>query len=103
MSRYARRVDGNHAAIVAHLRAAGCAVLDLHALPGGLDLLIGFRGRLWLVEVKDGAKSASRRALTPAEVATIESFQRAGCPVLVVLSADEALTAIGAIDAQRPA
>ena len=60
MSR-ARRVDANHAQIIADLRNIGAAVLDVHALPGALDLLVGWRGVLHLVEVKDGAKPPSRR------------------------------------------
>ncbi len=97
MSRYARRVDGNHREIVSGLRAVGVAVLDIHAVAGALDALVGFRGRLLLLEIKDGRKSASRRKLTPAELATIALFQRNDCPVFVVDSLDAALRAIGAI------
>lgn len=97
MSRYARRVDGNHREIVSGLRAVGVAVLDLHALAGTLDALAGFRGRIVLLEIKDGSKPASRRKLTPAEVTTIALFQRNDCPVHVVDSLDAALRAVGAI------
>ena len=96
MSR-ARRVDANHAQIIADLRNIGAAVLDVHALPGALDLLVGWRGVLHLVEVKDGAKPPSAQRLTPAEVATIARFRALGCPVHSVTSGDAALRAIGAI------
>lgn len=47
------RVDANHAAIVAALRAVGCSVLSLAGLGGGVpDLLVGVRGRTMLLEVK---------------------------------------------------
>jgi hypothetical protein len=66
--RRASRVDANHAEIVAAFRACGCQVLDLSRVGGGCpDLLVRVRGIIVLVEVKDGVKSPSRRALTPAE------------------------------------
>lgn len=90
-----RRVDANHSEIVQALRQVGAVILDTHTIPGGLDILVGFRGTLMLWELKDGAKSKSRRALTPAESVTIDDFLRQGCPVFVVESVDEALALIG--------
>ena len=53
MSRYARRVDDNHSAIVKALRAAGCSVQSLASIGRGCpDLLVGYAGRTLLVEVK---------------------------------------------------
>lgn len=50
-----RRVDGNHAEIVAVFKAAGCSVMDLAAVGGGVpDLLIcAPDGRSYLVEIKN--------------------------------------------------
>ncbi len=93
----ARRVDGNHGDVFRMAREVGAEVLDLHALPGALDGLVGYRGRLYLVEVKDGAKVKSQRKLTLAEIETIERFRRVGCPVLVVETSDDLLRGIGAI------
>ena len=62
------RTDSNHAEIVEALRRAGCTVQSLAAIGDGTpDLLVGYGGRNLLVEVKDGAKSPSRRRLTPDE------------------------------------
>src|SRR5262249_34944010 len=91
-----RRTDANHKAIVLVLRQIGAAVLDIHSIGGALDLLVGFCGVLYLVELKDGAKSPSRRKVTPAEQATIALFKGQGCPVVVVGSIEELLRAIGA-------
>jgi Holliday junction resolvase len=67
--RRAARVDDNHAGIVAGLRQMGCSVLSLAPIGRGCpDMLVGFRGVNLLIEVKDGAKSPSRRELTPDEV-----------------------------------
>ena len=95
--KYARRVDGNHRSIVTTLRQVGAEVLDIHALPAVLDILVGYRGVFHLIEIKDGTKPPSERALTDAEKSTIERFRRIGCPVHVVETDDEALRAIGAI------
>ena len=51
--RYAKRVDANQDQIVLALRAAGAYVLII-ALP--VDLLVGYNGHTFLVEVKDGPR-----------------------------------------------
>jgi hypothetical protein len=62
----ARKVDANHARIVAAFARLGCSVLDLSRVGQGCpDLLISKHGRNVLVEIKDGDKSPSRRRLTP--------------------------------------
>ena len=49
----ARAVDRNQAEIVGHLRGAGATVQDLSGVGGGCpDLLVGFRGRNFLLEIK---------------------------------------------------
>lgn len=93
----ARRTDHNHSDVLTMARQVGAEVLDLHALPGALDALVGFRGRLYLVEIKDGAKVKSKRKLTDAETATIARFRLIGCPVLVVETSDDLLRGIGAV------
>jgi hypothetical protein len=97
MTTRARRTDSNHREVLDALEAVGAAVLDIHALPGALDLLCGYRGRLTLLEIKDGAKPPSARRLTPSEAETIGRFMAVGCPVYVVASVEDALRAIGAI------
>jgi len=64
----ARKVDDNHTEIVATIRAAGFSVHDTSAVGQGFpDLVCGYGGRTFLVEVKDGSKSPSRRRLTAAQ------------------------------------
>ena len=51
--RRAAKVDNNQSAIVQALRSAGCTVLHLHSVGmGAPDLLVGFRGANYLIEVK---------------------------------------------------
>ena len=91
--RTAARTDANQSAIVQAFRQCGCRVLDLSRMGQGIpDLLVEFRGRLFLVEVKDGAKSPSKRKLTPAEKTWHEHWQDA--PVLIINSVDEAIAAL---------
>lgn len=67
--RRAAKVDRNQAEIVAALRQAGATVQPLHSVGQGCpDLLVGFRGRNVLIEVKDWKASPSHRALTADQV-----------------------------------
>ena len=51
--RRAAKVDQNQVAIVAALRKIGASVLHLHQLGKGTpDILVGYRGRNVLLEVK---------------------------------------------------
>lgn len=62
-------MDTNQAAIVSLLRKAGCAVQSLAAIGKGCpDLLVALGDTVTLVEVKDGAKVASKQALTADQV-----------------------------------
>ena len=56
--RYAARVDANQQQVVSALRAAGCYVYVI-GLP--VDLLVGYNGQTYLVEIKDGSKKALTR------------------------------------------
>lgn len=54
---YARRVDKNQADIVAHLRTVpGVTVFHLHRVGHGFpDLIVGYQGVNYLMEIKDGS------------------------------------------------
>lgn len=73
MSLYRNRIDANQAAVIAALEAAGCTVYVVDRAP--FDLVIGRQKRTWIVEVKDGAKSPSRRKLTPAQATFKETWR----------------------------
>jgi Holliday junction resolvase len=93
--RRAAKVDSNHVAVVDAFRALGCSVVSLAAIGKGCpDLAIGVAGKNLLIEVKDGAKSASRRKLTPDQ----EQFKAdwRGC-ILYVNSAAEVPTIVSAM------
>lgn len=70
MTRYAKRTDENHSAVVAEIRAAlpEATVCDLSGSGRGVpDLLVGYAGRNYLIEIKDGTKIPSQRELTDAQ------------------------------------
>ena len=93
--RRAAKVDANQDQIVSALRAAGAVVQSLAAIGSGVpDLLVAFRGNLFLLEVKDGAKPKSSQKLTDKQVKWHQAW---GALVEVVNSPEAALRAIGAI------
>lgn len=98
--RRAARTDRNQQEIIRVLRDAGCGVLDLSAVGKGCpDLLVHPPAypdarMAFLVEIKDGSKSPSRRTLTPDQ----EKFHREWKgSIFVVTSPEEALKAAGVI------
>jgi hypothetical protein len=96
--RRAAKTDRNQTAIVDALREAGCRVQSLAVVGQGCpDLLVGHRGNLCLLEVKDGTKTPSARKLTPEQ----EEWHRAwsGYPVHVVETTMAALIAVGVVRA----
>jgi hypothetical protein len=89
----AARVDANQAEIVAALRKAGCDVTPTHRAGEGFpDLAVGYRGATYLLEVKDGSKPPSERALTDAQVRWHGQWRGHKA---VVCNVDEALLAVG--------
>jgi len=93
--RTAARRDANEREIIDALEKFGARVHQVS--DGGTpDLLVAFRGRWTVIEVKDGNKPLSQRKLTPAQVQFMDTFS-ADTPTYVVSSVDEALRAIGVI------
>ena len=67
--RYKRRKDANHNEVANALRDIGCSVFEMHSVGDGVsDLLVGYRGRNLLIEVKDGSKPPSRQKLRPTQI-----------------------------------
>ncbi len=87
LNRYAKSRDVVEPEIVEALEAVGCHV---ERLDQPVDLLVGFRGRTVLMEVKTGKKK-----LTPFQ----KDFFRAwrGGELVTVRSVDEALAVVGGI------
>ncbi len=62
----AKRTDANQQEIIDALRKIGASVEDTSAVGNGFpDLVVGFRQKNFLLEVKDPAKPPSKRRLNP--------------------------------------
>jgi hypothetical protein len=90
--RTAARVDANQAQIVSALRQVGASVLMTFQLKGCFDLLVGYRGRTFLMEIKDPAQPPSARQLTPGEAEFKATWR--GSTYHVVHTPDEAIRII---------
>jgi hypothetical protein len=65
-----KRTDANQTAIVSAFRKCGATVAITSGLGKGFpDLVVGYRSRNFLVEIKDGSKPPSAQKLTPDESA----------------------------------
>lgn len=87
---FARKRDANEPEIIEALEAAGASVF---VLDKPLDLLVGFRGETFLLEVKNGAQPPSWQRVTDAQREFISGW--AG-QYAIVNSKESALAAIGA-------
>jgi len=91
--RRAARADANQTEIIKFLRELGASVQPLHTVGGGCpDLLVGRGGRNFLLEVKDGTKSASRQILTPDQGAWRAAWSG---QYAVVTSKEDCLSVLG--------
>ena len=61
------KVDGNHKEIVDGLRRYGASVLSVAVLKNCFDILVGYKGVNYIIEIKDGNKSKSQTKLTDGE------------------------------------
>jgi hypothetical protein len=94
--RRANKIDANQNNIVAALRKAGATVRIISQGDGIPDLLVGYRGRTALLEVKDGDKPPSARKLTPAEQKFFSEWNGGIC--MIVESVEDALEVLEGIE-----
>lgn len=89
--RQAAKKDANEASVVKALRRAGAWVM---CVGQPYDLLVYYRGRWHIMEVKDGSKPPSAQLLSPQQLGTLAALQL--CGVVLARNEQEALAAIGA-------
>ena len=94
--KYARKRDENELGIVLALEMVGATVVQLDK---PVDLLVGFRGIDFQMEVKNGKQPKSWQRITPDQAEHIQAWQ--GREVAVVTSIDHALKVIGIGHAER--
>ena len=84
----ASRVDANQADIVRALRGIGASVLHCHTLKNAFDILVGYRGRTFLMEIK----ASEKEKLTPGEAEFKANWR--GSEYHIVYTADQAIRII---------
>lgn len=93
--RRAARVDRNQPEIVRHLRSAGAVVVITSQLKNAFDILVGFRGRLFVMEIKDPHQPPSKRRLTSGEETCKRRIEASGNNYHIVETPNQALEIIG--------
>lgn len=96
----AARIDANQVGIITYLRECGCKVLHLHQLKNCCDALVGYEGKLFLIEIKDGSKPASQRKLTEGEQKFFKEWE--GYPLYKVESVKDCLNILNSMNPDRP-
>lgn len=94
MSKYSKqgaKPDGGQDKIVKALRKLGAKVVIVSVVNNFCDLLVGFKGNLYLMEVKDGTKPPSQRKLTPGEIKCQREFELVGVDYHIINSVEEAI------------
>ena len=88
----ARKIDANQTEIVEGLRKIGCSVAVTSAAGNGFpDLVVGYYGQNFLIEVKDGNKPPSRQKLTPEQEQFHINWRG---QIAIVKSLDEAIDVV---------
>lgn len=99
-NRYNAKVDENQPEIVLRLRQVGASVLLLHQVKNAFDILVGYRGEDYKMEIKNPEyvtkKNGKTGALTDGERKFMETWR--GSTYHIVETVDEALRIIGAIE-----
>lgn len=93
--RRAAKVDDNQPQIVKALRRSGAYVILTSQLKNAFDLLVIYQGVIYIVEVKDGSKTKSRRQLTEGEEICRHGVESHGAKYHIIESVDDALKMIG--------
>lgn len=90
--RYKSKVDRNQAEIVKALRGIGATVLHCHTLKNAFDILVGYKGINYIMEIKDGELPPSKKRLTEGEQDFKDTWR--GGEYYIVESIDQALDII---------
>ena len=89
------KVDATQAEIVGALKKAGATVQPLHTVGKGCpDLLVGYRGRNWLIECKPNVGGPKKQSLRDNQREWFDGWKGQAA---VVQDGDAALAVIGAI------
>jgi len=92
-TKYARRIDTNHAEVVKTLRSLGAGIVDMSRVGQGFpDLLVHYKGQCVLAEVKSG----EAKKFTEAQLKFIGNWQ--GPAIVRINDVDGAIRLIKVLD-----
>lgn len=92
----ASRIDGNQASLDKLAADLGAVVIRASVAPElGFDRLYAYRGRLHIVEVKDGGKAPSKRRLTENETRLRDRLEAVGVAYNVIETEADLLRLFG--------
>ena len=81
------RVDANQKSIVKQIRQIGGYVLHTHQLKNAFDILVGYQGKTYIIEIKADSKGK----LTEGEAKCRNGFERVGVSYYVIYSFEQFL------------
>ena len=84
------KVDENQPEIVDKIRKMGGYVLHIHQLKNAFDILVGYNGRLYIIEIKKDGKSK----LTQGELECAYGFESVGVKYHVIYCIEQFLEII---------
>ena len=79
------KVDINQPLIVKQIRALGGYVLHTHQLKNAFDILVGYNGKLYVIEVKNDSKGK----LTEGELKCKEGFNGVGVEYHIIWNIEQ--------------
>ena len=90
-----KRIDENQPAIVEGLRRVGATAKLTTDVGGFVDIVVGYRGKNYLIEIKNPDQPKSKQVLTPDEQEFHDTWRG---QVVIITTLDEALKIIGVIN-----
>jgi len=79
------KVDKNQPLIVNQIREMGGYVLHVHQLKNAFDILVGYKGKLYIIEIKNNAKGK----LTGGETKCKDGFNNVGVDYHVIWNIEQ--------------
>ena len=79
------KVDINQPLLVKQIRALGGYVLHTHQLKNAFDILVGYEGKLYIIEIKNDSKGK----LTKGELICKEGFNRVGIDYYIIWNIEQ--------------
>ena len=79
------KVDLNQPIIVKQIRNLGGYVLHTHQLKNAFDILVGYNGKLYIIEIKNDVKGR----LTKGEIQCKKGFESVGVPYYTIWNIEQ--------------